>query len=249
MQFSDETLMAYADGEVDADLRRQIEAAMALDPAIAERVAKHRGLRADLGAAFGGVLDEPIPNRLLDAAAASPAAANYASVTDLSEARAAKQRAAHPKRRWSWPEWGTIAATLVIGILAGRTALQPSQSDLFATADGLVARGELSAALTDQVGEVSNDAKIKIGLTFKDQSGEYCRSFTTASAAGFACRAGGAWKVRALSEGTVDQQTGEYRMAGSELPPAILTAIEHNMAGEALDGEQERAARARDWKK
>ena len=79
MQFSDETLMAYADGEVDADLRRQIEAAMALDPSIAERVAKHRNLRSDLGAAFNGVLDEPMPARLLDAAAATPASRPVAS--------------------------------------------------------------------------------------------------------------------------------------------------------------------------
>ncbi len=115
MQFSDETLMAYADDEVDADLRRQIEAAMALDPSIAERIAKHRNLRVDLGAAFNGVLDEPIPDRLLDAADSSPTAA---TVTNLNAARAAKQRAAHP-RRWSWVEWTSIAASLVIGILAG----------------------------------------------------------------------------------------------------------------------------------
>jgi len=243
MQFSDETLMAYADDEVDADLRRQIEAAMALDPSIAERIAKHRSLRVDLGAAFDGVLDEPVPDRLLQTAAGSPA-----TVTDLNAARAAKQRASHP-RRWSWVEWTSIAASLVIGILAGRTALQPSQSDLFATtADGIVARGELSAALTDQVGDADKDAQIRIGLTFRATSGEYCRTFATASAAGFACREPKEWKVRAMSEGAADAKGGEYRMAGTEMPPAILAAVEQNMTGEALDREQEQAARARDWK-
>lgn len=250
MQFSDETLMAYADGEVDADLRRQIEAAMALDPSIAERIAKHRNLRLDLGAAFNGVLDERIPDRLLDAANESSAEAKPATVTNLNAARAAKQRATHPNRRWSWPEWTSIAAALVVGILAGRSALQPSQSDLFATAaDSIVARGELSAALTDQVGDASDDAEVRIGLTFQDKGGRYCRTFATASAAGFACREADVWKVRALSEGAANQQSGEYRQAGSELPPAILTAVEDSMAGEALDREQEQAARARDWKK
>lgn len=249
MQFSDEILMAYADDEVDADLRRQIEAAMALDPSIAERVAKHRSLRADLGTAFNGVLDEPIPNRLLDAATFSPAAAKPATVTDLNAARAAKQRAAHP-RRWTWVEWTSIAASLVIGILAGRTALQPSHSDLFATnPDGVVARGELSAALTEQMGGAPKDAQVRIGLTFRATSGEYCRTFATASAAGFACREPNAWKVRALSEGTANPKGGDYRMAATELPPAILAAVEQSMAGEALDREQEQSARARDWKK
>ncbi|GFE78108.1 anti-sigma factor [Steroidobacter agaridevorans] len=247
MQFSDEILMAYADDEVDADLRRQIEAAMALDPSIAERVAKHRSLRADLGVAFDGVLDEPIPDRLLEAAASSPA--KPASVTDLKAARMAKERAAHP-RRWSWVEWTSIAASLIIGILAGRTALHPSRSDLFATsADGIVARGELSAALTDQIGGDAKDAKVRIGLTFRVTSGDYCRTFVTASAAGFACREPNEWKVRALSEGGSDVNGGDYRMAGTELPPAILAAVEQSMAGEALDREQEQAARARDWKK
>lgn len=250
MQFSDEILMAYADGEVDADLRRQIEAAMAIDPSIAERIARHRNLRADLGAAFNGVLDEPIPAQLLNAAAAPPAATKSATVTDLNAARAAKQRAANPKRRWSWPEWTAIAASLIIGILAGRSALQPSQSDMFATnADGIVARGDLSAALTDQVGVAPKDANVRIGLTFQDKGGQYCRTFATDSAAGFACREANAWKVRALSEGAAGERGGEYRMAGTVLPPAIVTAVENSMAGEALDREQEQAARARDWKK
>jgi hypothetical protein len=243
MHFSDEILMAYADDEVDADLRRQIDAAMALDPSIAERIAKHRGLRVDLGAAFNGVLQEPIPDRLLDAADSSPA-----TVTSLNAARAAKLRAAHP-RRWSWVEWTSIAASLVIGILAGRTALQPAHSDLFATnTDGIVARGELSAALTDQVGDSDKDAKIRIALTFRAKNGEYCRTFATASTAGFACREPNEWKVRAMSEGSTNAKGGEYRMAGTEMPPAILAAVEQSMAGEALDREQEQAARARDWK-
>ncbi len=249
MQFSDEILMAYADDEVDADLRRQIEAAMALDPSLAERVAKHRSLRADVSVAFNHVLEERIPDRLLDAAASSPVSAKPATVTDLNAARVAKQRAAHP-RRWTWVEWTSIAASLVIGILAGRTALQPPHSDLFATnASGVVARGELSAALTDQVGGAPKETQVRIGLTFRATTGEYCRTFATPSAAGFACREPNVWKVRALSEGTASPKGGDYRMAATELPPAILSAIEHSMAGEALDQEQERAARARDWKK
>lgn len=248
MQFPDEILMAYADGEVDADTRLQIEAAMALDPALAERIAKHRRLRTNLGAAFDGVLDEPIPARLLDAASTSQAA-NSASIADLNAVRAAKQRGAKPKR-WSWPEWTSIAASLLIGILAGRSALQPSQSSLFATdAEGVVATGKLSAALSDQLSGASDDAAVWIGLSFRATGGEYCRTFATNSAAGVACREGDAWKVRALSEAAGNAPGGEYRMAGSELPPAILTAVEGIMAGEALDKEQEQAARARGWNK
>jgi hypothetical protein len=248
MQFSDEILMAYADGEVDADTRLQIEAAMTLDPTLAQRIDKHRRLRTDLGAAFGGVLDEPIPTRLLDAASA-PRAANSASIADLNAVRAAKQ-SGRTAKRWSWPEWTSIAASLLIGILAGRSALQPSQSGLFATdADSVVATGELSAALDEQLSGAPDNAAVSIGLSFRATGGEYCRTFATNSAAGVACREGDAWKVRALSEAAANAPAGEYRMAGSELPPAILTAVEGIRDGEALDKEQERTARARGWKK
>ena len=64
MRFSDETLMAYADGELDPQERAAIEEAMRDDPAIANAVANHRALRADVAAAFAGILDEPVPARL-----------------------------------------------------------------------------------------------------------------------------------------------------------------------------------------
>lgn len=249
MQFPDETLMAYADGELDADTRRQIETAMAADPTIAERVAKHRALRADLGAAFGGVLDEPMPPHLLDAANSSPAPARAATVTDLSAARAAKS-GGKSSRSWSWPEWTAIAASLLIGVLAGRSALQPERSQMFATgADGIVATGELSAALDEQLSGTEQDGSVHIGLSFRAKGGNYCRSFATGTAAGFACREDSQWRVRALNEAGSQGTGGDYRMAGSELPPAVLAAIDEVIEGEALDREQERAARGQDWSK
>jgi anti-sigma factor RsiW len=46
VNFDDETLMAYADGELDAGLKAQIDAAIEQDPALAQRVEQHRTLRA-----------------------------------------------------------------------------------------------------------------------------------------------------------------------------------------------------------
>ena len=249
MQFSDETLMAYADGEVDAETRRHIEAAMASDPALAERVAKHRALRVDLGAAFGGVLDEPVPSRLLDAANSSPAGSRAATVTDLSAARAAKADG-KSSRTWSWPQWAAIAASLLIGVLAGRSELQREEPGMFATSkDGIVATGDLSAALSDQLSGTAPNEHVRIGLSFRSKAGNYCRSFAAGVAAGFACRENEQWRVRALSEPGAHTAGGEYRMAGSELPPAVLTAIDDVMEGEALDRPQELEARERGWNK
>ena len=248
MQFPDEILMAYADGEVDADTRRQIETAMATDPTIAERIDKHRALRMDLGAAFGGVLDEPVPSRLLDAANSTPAKARSANVTDLNAARAAKSGGGKSLTSWSWPQWTAIAASLLIGVLAGRSDLRNKQSDMFATnSNGILATGALSGALDDQLSGTATDDSVKIGLTFRSKGGNYCRSFAAGTAAGFACHEDGQWRVRALNEAGTHGTGGEYRMAGSELPPAVLAAIDDVMEGEALDRQQEMTARERGW--
>ena len=56
MKYDDETLMAYADGELDAAQRAQIDAAIAQDPGLALRVQEHKALRARMTGAFSRVL-------------------------------------------------------------------------------------------------------------------------------------------------------------------------------------------------
>ncbi|MGH8239661.1 MAG: anti-sigma factor family protein, partial [Steroidobacteraceae bacterium] len=62
MKFPPETLMAYADGELEVETRRAIEAEMAIDPEVAQEVERHRAMRTEVGGAFAGVLDEPVPD-------------------------------------------------------------------------------------------------------------------------------------------------------------------------------------------
>ena len=83
MNFSDETVMAYADGELDAASRAAVEAAMATDPQLAQRVARHRALRERLRAALRPVLDEPLPERLLEGVRGAPAPRHAANVVAL----------------------------------------------------------------------------------------------------------------------------------------------------------------------
>ncbi|HET9447170.1 MAG TPA: hypothetical protein VFO35_12960 [Steroidobacteraceae bacterium] len=236
MKFPPETLMAYADGELDAETRRAIEAEMATDPQVAREVERHRALRADVGGAFAGVLDEPMPDRLLRAATKSPASAR-----------------AQPKRRWSWPEYGSIAASLLIGILAGRAILQPeSEGRLVATgSDGrVVAGGALAQALSEQLSS-QDGTQIDIGLTFRSKSGEYCRTFGAHAPnpiVGFACRDAETWRVDMLSTAPRAQAGGAYRMASTQLPAPVVQAIAERMQGEALDADEEAIARQRRWR-
>jgi hypothetical protein len=236
MKFPPETLMAYADGELDAETRRAIEAEMAVDPQVAQEVERHRAMRAEVGGAFAGVLDEPVPDRLLRAARKTPSSASV-----------------QPRRQWSWPEWTSIAASLLIGILAGRAILQPeSESRLVATeSDGrVIAGGALAQALSDQLSS-QDGAEIDIGLTFRSRSGEYCRTFGARASnpvVGFACRDAETWRVDMLSSAPRAQASGGYRMASTQLPAPVVQAIAARMQGEALDADEEAIARQRRWR-
>lgn len=253
MTISDETLMAYADGELDAAKTAAVESAMREDPQIEKRVAQHRALRQRVHSAYSAELSEPVPVRLLTAARGA-ARTPGSKLVSLDEARAATQRTsrAQPPR----PQWrmaGTIAASVIIGVSLGFIIWGRTESPLMRSAGGaLVARGQLARALSEQLAvEQTRTSAVQIGLSFLGKSGEYCRTFALSGAvspSGLACRHGEEWRVQALSQGP-DHAAGdsEYRTAGSAMSASILKVVEGQIAGEPLDQAGERAARQRDW--
>lgn len=97
---SDADLNAYADGQLAASRVAAVEEALARDPALAAWVADARRHNADLRDALDPWLAEPIPERLI-AAAAAPA-----------------KVAQRPVRRWLAP-LAAVAASLLVGLVAG----------------------------------------------------------------------------------------------------------------------------------
>jgi hypothetical protein len=248
MSFSDEILMAYADGELEPVQAARVEQAMRTDPQVAQAVQRHRALRADVFAAFAGVLDEPVPERLQPAPARA-ANDGGATVVSLAAQRAARAQATVQRR--AWPRWGALAATLALGVLAGALgwrSFDAQHAAPFARQDGaLVARGELADALSQRLaGTPAAGDALRLGVSFRAKDGGYCRSFTLDGNAGLACREQGQWRIPLLAEGE-PAQAGDYRQAGSALPAAVLDAIDQRIEGAALDAEAERAARARGW--
>lgn len=61
-----EALNRYVDGELDAETRRKVERHLAENPDDAEAVRAYRAQSAALHRAYAHVLEEPIPDRLLD---------------------------------------------------------------------------------------------------------------------------------------------------------------------------------------
>jgi hypothetical protein len=221
----DETLIAYVDGELDAAERARFEAEMAGDPALARAVERHRSLAARVNAAYASVLDERIPPQLLAVAAA------------------ANDRKSRPAAAFA--PWAGIAASLLVGVLAGR-ALWPTAGPVLATGQGLEARGELARSLTTRL--AADAGPVKVGLTLKAADGRYCRTFQSASdrLAGLACRDGDRWRLRTLTAWAPAAATA-YRQAASDTPPEVLAAVDA-LSAEPLDATAERAARDRGWR-
>ena len=240
MNYDDEILMAYVDGELDARRADEIAAAAAKDPALARRLDEQRALRAKIAGAFAKVSDEPVPERLTRAAQA-----NRGNVLQF-PARPARA----PAAAWRAREWFAMAASLLLGAFISWKVLAPGAgAPIVAGRDALVAHGELARALDQQLAsEQRGEEPVLVGLTFKARGGGYCRSFEMRATrtAGLACREGSNWQVTTTDSSAATE--GPMQQASSALSPAILRAIEARVAGAALDAEAERSAQLDGWK-
>ena len=226
------TIAAFVDGELDDLTARRIEREAASDPALAAAIARHRALKERLAAHYAPVIEEAVPDRLR-ALLTAPDALD----TSLADRRAAK------RSRFEAMHWAAIAATLVLGLTIGLRPWQPT-AEFVSDQGRLVASGALARALDTQL--ASNQpvgAAIRIGLSFRDDDGRFCRSFESRTIKGVGCRDGDRWALEHTLRG---QARGDYRQATSGEMAAIAATM---MAGEPLDAPAERAARDSGWRR
>jgi len=243
MNVSDEELMAYIDGELDAVKQAAVASAVAADPGLARQVAEQRVLRERLHRAFSGTLDEPVPQPLVEATRGS-------RVPDIGAARARKQPR-QPVARY----WLAAAASLVLGILIGLwiPRLTNEAPDVVVHGASLTAGGDLASVLTSRLtAEQSASERIRLVISFVANTGEYCRAFVTHreenSISGIACGTGDLWRIRSIESGAdVQGSSASYRQAATALSPIVRRQIEASMVGEPLDAAAERLARDRGW--
>lgn len=234
MQIDDETLIGFADGELDPERSRAVERALAADPALRGRLERQRRLRARVAAHYAPVADEPVPERI--AALLSPADSKIASIA---EARARRMRP-------MWQSVTALAATLLLGLVAG--SLVPRGGGPVAVEDGaMVARGPLAAALERSLAsEQSGGEETRIGVSFAAADGRFCRTFDAPALSGLACRGDGGWRIVTAAAPDAAAK-GEFRQASSG-SRIVLEAAQELMADAPLDAEGERRARDGGWR-
>lgn len=230
-----ELLMAYADGELDPVSAKRLERAIANEPDADALVARHRELRETLARAFDPIATEPVPERLR--AAVAPL-----KVVNLAAVRAERQ---NRRRLGVWSVGGAMVASLALGlILGGRIGGDAP----FASQGGmLVASGNLEHALDTQLAsDQDSAATTRMLVSFRDQSGAICRTFTTPALGGIACRNKEAWVLRETRRRSAVPST-EYRQASSG-DAALMAEAEATMSGEPFNAATETRARQSGWR-
>jgi hypothetical protein len=232
----DEKFFAWLDGELSGDEAAEMRARVASDPHLAALADQHRAMQARLKDAFDPVAEAPVPERLRTAVQSSGA-----GVVDFGAARRARAT-----RRWgSLPQWAAMAATLAIGIFVGTAIPSRSGAPVEVQSGKIYAAASLDRALDTQLASAPA-GDTRVSLTFRDQAGSVCRTFTQPQTSGLACRAGGRWQVRGLFAAPEGQES-DYRMA-SGMDPNLATLVDSTMAGEAFNAAQEKQALRRGWR-
>ena len=247
MNYDDETLMAYADGELDEAQRAEIAAAIERDPQLARRVQRHRALRTEVAGAFAPVIDQPLPERLVAAARGEDAGTSHRPPRRAEVVQFPGRTTPPAARQWGGRQWAAMAASLVLGVFISWQLFTPPEPLMTASQGALVARGALASALEQQRASTQHDSDlVQIGVTFRMQDGRYCRSFSlrAAETAGLACHVDGEWQIPVTA--AAPATAAGVRPAASP-PPAVLQAIESRISGDPLDAAAEEQAQRNGW--
>ena len=260
----DEELMAFADGALSRVEHARVEALLACDPHLKDRLQPFVVSRAVLAEAFSGAVHAPIPDRLIKAITAgakAPVAArarktDSGAFTRLLESVSSVLFPSGPQFAHAFALSALVASSAAAGWFAASRSMTPVSSVQTAALDGeIVADPMLTRVLESAPGSAPGTASAKGSinpvLTFQAQDGKFCREYEmTAQSgkhfAGFACRqATGAWHVVFHTESKAAAKGFETAAGGS---PALEAAIEKFSDGGRVEAADEAALIAMGWK-
>lgn len=204
-RISDETLVAYVDGELSVEEAAEVEQALATDQQVRETVEMFRDTAEWSRRAYDDVLHEPVPDRLIGAAFGK----------DVRPMRTEPQRDSAPRSRIAGMAMAASIA-LAVGLgggfglfhLVGPGGGEAAGPLLVGTVDGSdplhLALESAGTGTLIANGEGGNVMPLN---TFLDREGRYCREFQAVASTpdglsasfGIACRQpAGPWRIEAI---------------------------------------------------
>lgn len=246
MKITDQQLSAYLDGELPVTEMRAIEAALASNPGLRERLEALANASNTVKAALGPIAEEPVPDHIL---AMLDGDEKDSNVVDMA---AYKERS--KLSRWATPIAASLA--LAVGVTAGTTMVadNASQDVLFAQMSGTVSPENplfevLEASASAESVSFGDAVSVKPVLTFKTADG-YCREFAAQSQVsalrGVACRGDSNWEIVLLNRAEITQATG-YQTASGASDIYVDQLVDELIEGIPLSAEEEKSTMDADW--
>lgn len=238
MNMTDETLSAFLDNELPEAEMEAVRDQLAVDPALADRLAELAWVDAELLAHYSSIDDRPMP----------------ASVTRMLETDQSQSTASGQGNVITFPWWRrmrghtgkAVAAAVIAGVVLTQWLTQPSTGD--PTWPEVV--NVLDNQPSGEVYQVDSLAALTPRLTFRSQAGEWCRQFRleTAGSASeqIACRSeAGAWEQVAQVEVRPSPEPDTYQTASGG--SVLDRTLDGMMAGSPIGVDAERALLRHQW--
>lgn len=240
-RLDDETLLAYADGELDPRRAAEVEVRLRDDPEARQRLERLRESARLARDAFRDTLEAPVPERLLKAL-------DQDSAPAMAKVLPFKTRSRPPRSLPLKAAAAVLVAALGLGLLwIGTPAPRPP----LAGTDAL-----LQKALETRPGGRSladGGREITPLLTVRSGDGGYCRQFQEQRGGegylGVACRnRDGVWLIRVLlARALLAQPADSYGPASGPAPAAPAALLDALTEGQALTPAQEAGLLERGW--
>lgn len=231
-----EKIMAYFDQELDPDQVAEVEQILANDAEARDFLAQLRESDQFVSGGLDSVLDEPVPQRLIDAARGK--SGETAQVVEFPKKPAFS--------RWAY----ATAASVALLVAASAFVLSPGDSRTDALAQALDAGLETTASghIYDQA---DDNVQVMPVATFRTAEAGLCRQFAAQiqgqQTVGLACRAGEErWEVHARKTLAPDQTGQTYAPASGGSGPVAEKLRELN-GGEPLTVDQENRLISENW--
>lgn len=248
----DEKLSAYLDGELDDAARAEIEALLAADPQVAQRLEALALANSDFVESADAITDAPAsPALARQLAALHVAAAGGGNVVAFRKA---------PRLLDILTDRRALAAcaALAVGALAVQNALPPTAPASQLPADGLILASSplgkiFETAESGTQAEAPGHVEAMMQFSFANQDGQPCRVADLAAASGasrvVACRETGGWRV-AVASFTARKPAGGtdlYQTASGPGGDAIETYLDAAMADSPYSADDEAALITAGW--
>jgi hypothetical protein len=230
-EFEDEILMAFADGQLDAETARRVAATIAVDASVSARVEMFRATRNALREAEARRPLEPVSDALMQHVQTS--LAPHRVDVDGTNVVSFGPRGGRPAFRRPMAIAASVA--LVVGVVGGFIASGMIGLDCgdrlgIAALDNPQIAAALATVRSGERQQISG-GEIAVITSFRNGVGEFCREFEIDSSGGntllsVACHIGRSWDVRLAVVDAGSDDTGYAPASSLETLDAYLTATE-----------------------